>query len=287
MMMKRLYLLLPGLLLALLAWAGGRLSLIAQPPQPAPLPTALTSGQALTPTPLFRYPVVTETIISGFFDHDPAPGSIVFFDERASSPDNGFLFSCPAVGNAWVGCEDSATSESDCLNEHELWYDNHKGIDFEYVLDWHTGDQCDLDKFEPVTITVYAPAAGIVDYVGENDPYNGNYIRLYHDLNDDGNFYNDGLRSYYLHFADDGIIVDEGDILAAGDPMGTGGATGLAWTPHLHFEVQQRTQVGWISVDPFGWQSEDDDPWYGPNHLLWAEEPTPSRVDAAIDPGGP
>ncbi len=41
-------------------------------------------------------------------------------------------------------------------------------------------------------------------------PNNGNYIRLYHDLNGDGNYYNDNLRSYYLHFADNGILVDEG-----------------------------------------------------------------------------
>ena len=80
-------------------------------------------------------------------------------------------------------------------------------------------------------------------------------------------------QSYYLHFTDNGIWVDEGQILAAGDALGYGGATGLAWTPHLHFEVQQRSDTGWVAVDPFGWQRTDVDPWYVASQLLWDATP--------------
>lgn len=271
--MKLIRPLIQGFLLVLICWTWTKLLLSAQTPLPGTLPPGLLSEQVLPPTPVFRYPVVADAEISGYFDHDPASQSITFFDGRASQPEDGFSFSCPVIGGAWVGCEDSATNETSCANERELWYDNHRGIDFEYLPDWHTGASCDPDKFGPITIVIYAPAAGIVDYVGENHPYNGNYIRLYHDLDGDGNYYNDGLRSYYLHFANDGIVVDEGDILEAGDQLGFGGATGLAWTPHLHFEVQKRTDLGWISVDPFGWLGPEDDPWYVPNHLLWQESP--------------
>jgi hypothetical protein len=228
-----------------------------------------SSGQALTPTPVFRFPVVPEAEVSSYFDHDPASQSIHFYDGRVSAGLAGFTFACPAVGGAWVGCQDAATSEALCSDERELWYDDHHGTDFEYVVDWRTGASCDLNKFPVVEIIVYAPAAGIVDFVGGDDPYNGNYIRLYHDLNGDQNYYNDNLRSYYLHFADNGILVDEGQLVAAGDPLGYGGATGLAWTPHLHFEVQQRTELGWVAVDPFGWLGRTADPWYVANRSLW------------------
>ena len=272
-MMKRIHLLIPALLLAMAGWGWLNLPLTAQTPEPEGLPEEMVVRQALTPTPIFRYPVVAGAEISGYFDHEPASRRITFFDGRASQPENGYAFSCPSVGGAWVGCLEPASDEASCSNQQELWYDNHKGIDYEFVPEWHTGASCDLERFGTVTMTVTAPAAGIVDFVGENDPYNGNYIRLYHDLDGDGNHYNDGLRSYYLHFADNGIIVNDGDIVDVGDQLGYGGATGLAWTPHLHFEVQKRTEIGWVSVDPFGWFGPEEDPWYVANHLLWQESP--------------
>lgn len=239
--------------------------LYAQTLIPTPTPMPSTPAQSA----LFHFPIVEDAEISGYFDHDPAVQSIAFYDGRVSSVNRGFAFSCPAVGGAWIGCTANVAGEAACANEDELWYDNHYGIDFEYSPNWHTGDSCDLARFGNISPLISAPAAGVVDFVGEDDPYNGNYIRLYHDLDGDGNYYNDGLRSYYLHFADDGILVDEGTIIAQGDPLGYGGATGLAWTPHLHFEVQQRTDIGWVAVDPFGWAADSTDPWYVPSEPLW------------------
>ena len=264
--MNRFLFAISSLLLAL-AFAQINHPLYAQTEQPAESTALQTSASSL----IFRFPVVPDVEISGYFDHDPAALSIAFYDGRNSTDVSGFAFACPAVGGAWVGCADAATGEAACADERELWYDNHHGIDFEYSPDWRTGESCDLDKFGDIAPLISAPAAGLVDFVGEGDPYNGNYIRLYHDLNGDGNYYNDNLRSYYLHFSDNGILVDEGQLLAAGDPLGYGGATGLAWTPHLHFEVQRRSDTGWVAVDPFGWQRTDADPWYVESHLLWDE----------------
>lgn len=232
-------------------------------------PDAQEESNALAQRPIFNFPVVPDAEISSYFDHDPASSSIIFYNGVSSMGNSGYLFSCPGVGQAWVGCATDASGEVACPNDQELWYDNHHGIDFEYSPEWHTGDTCNLDKFGDISPLIYAPAAGIVDFVGLNDLYNGNFIRLYHDLNGDGNYYNDNLRSYYLHFADNGILVDEGDIVAAGDELGYGGSTGFSWTPHLHFEVQQRTDLGWIAVDPFGWFGEGDDPWHVPSESLW------------------
>lgn len=232
----------------------------AQPPVEQP-------ARQTTAAAIFRFPVVPLAEISSYFDHDPGTQSVRFYDGRTAA--SGFIFSCPAVGDSWVGCEDGANSEAACADERELWYDEHHGTDFEYTTFWRTGASCDIAKFGALTVTVLAPAAGLVDLVGEDDPYNGNYIRIYHDLNGDGDYYNDNLRSYYLHFADNGILVDEGQIVAEGNPLGYGDTTGLAWTPHLHFEVQQRTDLGWVAVDPFGWQGSGADPWYVTSSNLW------------------
>ncbi|MCS6911361.1 MAG: M23 family metallopeptidase, partial [Anaerolineales bacterium] len=51
-----------------------------------------------------------------------------------------------------------------------------------------------------------------------------------------------------------------------------GGMTGLAWTPHLHFEVQRFIGGQWVPVDPYGWNgSLSSDPWpyRDYNYPLW------------------
>jgi murein DD-endopeptidase MepM/ murein hydrolase activator NlpD len=259
-------------------WLGTNLTtLLADEQMKAPSLLVL-EAQALPPTPIFNYPVVEDTQISSYFDHNATAQQVTFYNNRSSQ--SGFTFSCPAfddiapgVGNVWVGCEGGTDNEANCDNTQELWYDNHRGTDFEYAANWHTGPACDMARFEVITPEIYAPAAGLVDLVGEGHPFNGNFIRLYHDLNGDGNYYNDGLRSYYLHFANNGIAVDEGDIIQAGDLLGYGGMTGLTWTPHLHFEVQLYTAKGWQPVDPFGWTGPaGGDPWIVPNALLWVDQ---------------
>ncbi len=241
----------------------------------APAPSA-TSGPTPPPvspeaTPFFRLPLVPGAEVSGFFDHDPASGSVVFSDGRSSEAGQIFYFSCPAVGGAAVGCQSEGTTESQCPDEDELWYDNHKGTDFEYSPDWRTGAACDRQQFEGLTREVYVPAPGRVSYVGYGR-FNGNFIIINHDLNGDGDYGNDGLRSFYLHFADGGIAVREGQVLQEGDLLGTGGMTGLSWTPHLHFEVQRFLDGAWRSVDPYGWSGDGPDPWPYPNYPLWRTE---------------
>jgi len=94
----------------------------------------------------------------------------------------------------------SNNTESSCPNSAELWYDNHKGTDFEYVNAWHTGSVCaDPSTYQGVTHPVYLPAAGKVIEVS-NNPANGNFIRIVHDIDGDGNVDDDKIRSIYLHF---------------------------------------------------------------------------------------
>ena len=83
----------------------------AQPPveQPAGQPAAAA---------LFRFPVVPLAEISSYFDHDPAAQSVRFYDGGTAA--SGFVFSCPEVGDSWVGCEDAANSEAACPDDREL-----------------------------------------------------------------------------------------------------------------------------------------------------------------------
>lgn len=57
----------------------------------------------------------------------------------------------------------------------------------------------------------------------------GNYIIIKHD---------DGSMAHYWHLQKDGVLVNIGDTVKAGQPIGLSGNTGYSAFPHLHFEVQ-------------------------------------------------
>jgi hypothetical protein len=158
-----------------------------------------------------------------------------------------------------------------------LWYDGHKGIDYEYAINWHTGDTCDPARFSGVTRQVFAPAAGQVLMAGTdpNRPANGWHIRLKHDLNGNGDYDDDNFRSVYLHFTANALAVTAGQIVAEGDYLGLGGSTGYSSSPHLHFEVQRSNdgfKTNYWSVDPYGWQGGGGDPWPYQNVNLFKPE---------------
>lgn len=234
--------------------------------QPSPL---------LADQPVFRFPVVPDAVISGYFDHQPSGGLVTFYNGRKSNAGAGFYFSCsnPSMYD-WVGCEDGVSGEGACSNNRELWYDGHKGIDYEFSANWHTGAVCDPGRFAGITRQIYAPAAGQVLMAGTdpNRPANGWHIRLKHDLNGNGNYNDDNFRSVYLHFTANALAVTAGQIVAEGQYLGLGGSTGYSSSPHLHFEVQRSSDnfqtTNW-SVDPYGWQGQGSDPWPYQNVYLF------------------
>jgi murein DD-endopeptidase MepM/ murein hydrolase activator NlpD len=94
----------------------------------------------------------------------------------------------------------------------------HMGLD----LDGETGD------------TVYAAARGRVELVDEF-LLAGNIVYLNHGA---------GLVSGYFHLSEQ--LVEEGQVVEPGTPIGRIGATGRVTGPHLHWVVR----YGHISVDP-------------------------------------
>lgn len=74
----------------------------------------------------------------------------------------------------------------------------------------------------------------------------GNYAHLGHV---------DGTRSVYLHLRKDGAVVEPGDRVRQGDPLGFSGSTGWSTTPHLHFAVERFSPEAkqWMSI-PFAFE---------------------------------
>jgi murein DD-endopeptidase MepM/ murein hydrolase activator NlpD len=235
-----------------------------------------TRAAAQAPTPVFRYPVVPGAIISGYFDHNPQSGQVTFYNgQRNLSSSYGFYFSCTSPNMYdFVGCQDPVSGEPGCANNRELWYDGHKGIDYEYSASWHTGDTCDPARFTGITHPVYAPAAGKVMFAGydASRPANGWHIRIRHDLNGNSNYDDDNFRSNFLHFTANALAVKTNDLVSEGQYLGLGGSTGYSSSPHLHFEVQKSSdnfQTSVWSVDPYGWSAAGTDPWPYQNTRLW------------------
>lgn len=92
-----------------------------------------------------------------------------------------------------------------------------------------------LDFSMPVGTGIVAARDGIVVRVVENNnqsceekscaAYN-NYILLYH---------NDGTFSEYIHLKQNGVLVQEGDVVKENDLIAYSGNTGWSNGPHLHF----------------------------------------------------
>ena len=82
---------------------------------------------------------------------------------------------------------------------------------------------------------VHAAAAGTVSYVGDDLKAYGNLVLITHE---------DGFITAYAHC--DKISVTRGEHVAAGQVIGTAGATGDVDQPQVHFELRQGTKP----IDP-------------------------------------
>src|SRR5690606_38312925 len=97
----------------------------------------------------------------------------------------------------------------------------HGGVDVDIVFD-----------------TVYAAHSGKISYAGTSGSC-GTHISI------DGYLYNDKMMTIYCHL--DELLVNKGDSVTAGNPIGISGETGNVTGPHLHFEVQ----LGYHNADEY------------------------------------
>jgi murein DD-endopeptidase MepM/ murein hydrolase activator NlpD len=96
---------------------------------------------------------------------------------------------------------------------------------------FHTG----VDYPAPAGATVTAAGRGRVVFAGWDSGGYGNLVVIEHPR---------GVRSMYAHLAR--IAVSQGVSVAAGNAVGTVGATGVATGPHLHFELR----LAGAAIDP-------------------------------------
>ncbi len=109
--------------------------------------------------------------------------------------------------------------------------------------------------------TLCAARGGIVTNIKESSNIGGlkdkennwNYVVILHD---------DSTTAIYGHLKLNGVMVNEGDTVAKGQPIGFSGNTGYSAFPHLHFQVSNKegeqiavrflTQYGMQYLRPMG-----------------------------------
>lgn len=107
------------------------------------------------------------------------------------------------------------------------------GINSDYGYRWgklHGGLDLGMGGAEGTSLgkTVIAVAQGTVIVAGVHSSY-GYYVIIDH-----GN----GLQTLYAHCLAGSLMVEPGQIVAAGQPISRVGSTGYSTGPHLHFEVR-------------------------------------------------
>jgi murein DD-endopeptidase MepM/ murein hydrolase activator NlpD len=133
--------------------------------------------------------------------------------------------------------------------------------------DGHTG--WDYAMMPPDAIL--AAADGVVVFAGNSDDGCGVPSRSV--IIDHGN----GYRTLYWHLHT--LMVETGEVVGRGAQIGIAGATGCAFGPHLHFQVQYLGR----DVDPYGWCGDGPDPWASnpagqQSTWLWADMLNPCGI---------
>ena len=140
---------------------------------------------------------------------DTVPGSV-----NASPRDYEYLFPLPSseprVEQGWGG----GYSHNDA--------ENHHAVDF--AIDTNTMVVAARDG---IVMQVEADETGVGDS-GRRDG-EANFIRILHD---------DGSMAVYAHLQPGGVLVQSGQRVSRGQPIGMSGNSGFSTGPHLHFVVQ-------------------------------------------------
>ncbi|HEX2619901.1 MAG TPA: M23 family metallopeptidase [Phototrophicaceae bacterium] len=101
------------------------------------------------------------------------------------------------------------------------------------VVAGFTTNHSGIDLEAPEGTDVFAAENGMVVFAGQSNTGRGLMVALAHSIN--GNY---DTYTLYAHLKE--VNVNCGQVVAAGEKIGTVGATGNASGPHLHFEVQDK-----------------------------------------------
>lgn len=120
---------------------------------------------------------------------------------------------------------------------------SHKGIDYKL-------------NFEPVAAARQGVVADLqegYEDIGACAPVEGNYVLIRHP---------DGQHTLYLHLKKNGVSVNVGDSISAGQTIATSGNSGFSCGPHLHYGVfvNEFWRVGSNALNPSGRWTTPDSP---------------------------
>ena len=107
-----------------------------------------------------------------------------------------------------------------------------------------------LDMAAPAGTPIHAVASGEVTYVGYGLQGRSGMIVVVEHVIDGQTFW-----TWYIHMYPDGIFVDVGQQVNAGDVIAEVGSYGNSTGPHLHLEVHLGTEEN--AVDPATWLAEN------------------------------
>ncbi|MEG4021484.1 peptidoglycan DD-metalloendopeptidase family protein [Microcoleus sp. S13C4] len=100
---------------------------------------------------------------------------------------------------------------------------------------FHTGTDLGAPMGTPV-LAAYAGQVAIADWLGGY----GLTVVLDHNKK--------SQETLYGHLSE--LFVKPGEWVKQGETIGRVGSTGMSTGPHLHFEIRQMTDQGWVAIDP-------------------------------------
>ena len=102
----------------------------------------------------------------------------------------------------------------------------------------------------PIGDTICAARPGTIVLVRERFTEGGNDRSLYGKANKVIIYHDDGTFAAYMHLDHQGVLVENGDRVQLGQPIGLSGHTGFSTQPHLHLVIHRASEEGSLSV-PF------------------------------------
>jgi murein DD-endopeptidase MepM/ murein hydrolase activator NlpD len=149
-------------------------------------------------------------------------------------------------------------------------YDEHDGTDFLLV-----GGFDAMDAGSPAVLAA-APGVVVAAEDGHYDRCHGTIEGVSCDGNDGvANSvvveHEGGMRTLYWHLQRGSVVVEVGQAVDVGEPLGAVGSSGYSSLPHLHFEVQDEAGD---SLDPFAGPASQATSW-------WCDQGAPDGLPSA------
>ncbi len=105
-----------------------------------------------------------------------------------------------------------------------------------------------IDFAMPVGDTIYSVRDGVVGYLFEDSSIGGNHEAYLNYSNTIMVVHDDGTIAQYSHLQKNGVLVDLGQRVQAGQPIGISGETGFVSGAHLHFNLMKPTPKELVSI---------------------------------------